>query len=528
MVPNMTATQPPTKFTSDGRIQAINPRTWAVIDTLDAHSSESVPSAVARAREAQRRWAEFSVKERARRLTPLLARIVERGEQLAALIHQEHGKSTTEATFSEVLGAAEVVRVHLKKDPIWLKSEKVALDPLSYPGKKARVDHCPRGVLVAVMPWNYPLALPMRTLVPALLAGNAVLFKPSEHSALVGRAIGELFEGLLPEGLLQVMQGGGELGSTLCASPGIDGIIFTGSVRTGKSVAKSAAENLTPVSLELGGKDAAIVCRDANLERSARGIAWGAFHNSGQNCAAIERVYVEDDVYDEFLSKLAEATNQLRTEGDPDVVEVGPMCTESQFALVTAQLKQAIDRGARVVTGGTTTNSGWGIQPTVLADVPEDCDVWNEETFGPLLPVRKVHSVYEAVELSNASPFGLSVSVWGAQTGRAEEVARRCEVGMALVNNHSFNGSLPNSPWVGTKASGSGVTGSALALKFLTRPQLVLIDSNKQLEVWWFPLNRTALEMGRTLLASLVAGGVKRIGLTLRLLGLLGKRWKSS
>jgi len=185
-----------------------------------------------------------------------------------------------------------------------------------------------------------------------------------------------------------------------------------------------------------------------------------------------------------------------------------------------------VARGARVVTGGRATGRGWGIEPTVLADVPQDCDVWTEETFGPLLPVRKVHSVYEAVDLSNASPFGLSVSVWGKNAGRAEEVALRCEVGMALVNNHSFNGSLPESPWVGTKASGSGVTGSALALKFLTRPQVVLVDRSKQLEVWWFPLNNTALALGRTLLASLVAPALKRISLTLRLLGLLGKRWK--
>jgi acyl-CoA reductase-like NAD-dependent aldehyde dehydrogenase len=522
----MTATHPPEKFTPDGRIRAINPLTWDIVETLDTDAATSVPAAIARARAAQRLWEAVPIKERVKRLSPLLDRIVWRADALTQLIHQEHGKSITESTFSEVLGAAEVVRVHLKRDPQWLKPQKVALDPLSYPGKKGRVEYRPRGVLVVIMPWNYPLALPMRTLVPALLAGNAVLFKPSEHSALVGRAIGELFADLLPPDLLQVLQGGGDLGASLCSSPGINGIAFTGSVRTGKAVAKAAAENLTPVSLELGGKDAAIVCSDANLERSARGIAWGAFHNSGQNCAAIERVYVEADIYDEFLARLADATSSLRTEGDAEVVEVGPLCTAQQFALVSAQLEQAIARGARVVAGGRATGKGWGIEPTVLADVPADCDVWTEETFGPILPVRKVHSVYEAVELSNASPFGLSVSVWGANTGRAEEVARRCEVGMAMVNNHSFTGSLPHAPWVGTKASGSGITGSSLALKFLTRPQLVMIDKNKQLEVWWFPLNHAALEMGRTLLASLVAPGLKRLGLMLRLLGLLGKRWK--
>jgi len=525
--PNAPTTQAPQTFTPDGRLSSINPLTLDVIETVDVTSASDLPEAFARARSAQKLWSALPVKERVSRLAPLLGRIVDRSDALTKVIHAEHGKSVTEATFSEVLGAAEVVRVHLKRAPQWLAAQKVPLDPLSYPGKKARVERLPRGVVVAIMPWNYPLALPMRTLLPALLCGNAVLLKPSEHSPVVGAAIADLFDGLLPDGLLQVLQGGGTLGAALCSSPETSAIVFTGSVGTGKAVAAAAAINLTPLSLELGGKDAAIVCRDADLQRSAAGIAWGAFHNSGQNCAAIERVYVEDDIYDDFLVALSEATAKLRTEGDPDTVEVGPLCTAQQFSLVTAQLEQAIARGGRVVTGGRATGRGWGIEPTVLADVPDDCDVWTEETFGPLLPVRKIHSVYEGVERSNASPFGLSVSVWGKNTGRAEEVARRCTVGMALVNNHSFNGSLPDSPWVGTKESGSGVTGSALAIQFLTRPQLVLVDRNKQLEVWWFPLNGTALAMGRTLLASLVAPMFRRIGLTLRLLGLLGKRWKS-
>jgi delta 1-pyrroline-5-carboxylate dehydrogenase len=165
---------------------------------------------------------------------------------------------------------------------------------------------------------------------------------------------------------------------------------------------------------------------------------------------------------------------------------------------------------------------------SILTDVPLDADVWAKETFGPLLPVRKVHSVFEAVDDINASPYGLSCSVWGRETGRAALVAQRCDVGMALVNNHAFTGSIPNAPWVGTKDSGYGVTGSSLAMKFLTRPQLVVVDKNKALEVWWFPLNATALQMARTVLASLVAPLGRKIALTLKLIGLLGKRWKGA
>lgn len=516
----------PSRFADDGSVRSIDPRSWEVIETFEALAPGDVPAAIAAARQAQKTWAERPVKERVAAVRKVLDRVVERADELARVIHREHGKSITEATFSEVMGAADVVRLHCKFDPKWLAAEKVAIDPLSYPGKKARVERRPRGVVAVIMPWNYPLALPMRTIVPALIAGNGVVFKPSEYSLGASREIGRLFEGLIPDGLLQVLLGGPDVGAALTASPDIDAIVFTGSVRTGKLVARAAADNLVPVSLELGGKDAAIVCADADLDRTAAGIAWGAFHNTGQNCAGIERVYVEDVVYDAFVAKLKELTEQLRTSGDPETVEVGPLCNANQLRIVQEQLEAAVAAGAKVLCGGQPTGEGWGFAPTLVTDLPLDADLWTVETFGPVLPIRKIHSVYEAVDDINASPFGLSASVWGRTTGRAEEVARRCDVGMALVNNHAFTGSIPNAPWVGTKESGYGVTGSADAMKFLTRPQLVLIDKNKAKEVWWFPLNPVALQLGRTVLASLVAGAFERIKLTLKLLGLLGKRWK--
>jgi acyl-CoA reductase-like NAD-dependent aldehyde dehydrogenase len=518
----------PPRFSDDGSIHSIDPRTWDVLETFPPLPDDAVAAAIRAAGIAQKPWGTTPLKERLQAIGGVLDRIAERGADLAEIIHREHGKSVTEAMFSEVLGAADVVRLHLKFDPKWLKPETVAIDPLSYPGKKGRIEHRPRGILAVIMPWNYPLALPMRTLVPALIAGNAVVFKPSEYALRTGREIGRLFEGLIPEGLLQVLLGGPAVGRALTSSPELGAIAFVGSVRTGRLVAKAAAENLVPVSLELGGKDAAIVCTDADLDRTAAGIAWGAFHNTGQNCAAIERVYVEDLVYDAFLAKLTEYTLKLRHTGPGDDIEIGPLCNANQLKIVQNQLADAVAAGATVVTGGEATGEGWGFPPTILTDVPLDADVWAKETFGPLLPVRKVHSVFEAVDDINASPYGLSCSVWGRETGRAALVAQRCDVGMALVNNHAFTGSIPNAPWVGTKDSGYGVTGSSLAMKFLTRPQLVVVDKNKALEVWWFPLNATALQMARTVLASLVAPLGRKIALTLKLIGLLGKRWKGA
>ncbi|HCP45905.1 MAG TPA: succinate-semialdehyde dehydrogenase [Deltaproteobacteria bacterium] len=516
----------PQKFTDTGRMRAINPRTWEVLAELEPMPTAHLTTAITTCRHAQKLWSAQSLKSRCHALQEVMHRVVERGDELALAVRREQGKSTAEAYFSEVMGAATTIQTHLKYDPKWLKSKRVAIDPLSYPGKRGRVERRPRGLIGLITPWNYPLALPMRTIVPALLAGNGVLFKPSEHSMLVAEAIGDLFQDVLPEGLLQVLQGGGELGAALAQSPALDALVFTGSVTTGREVARAAAANLCPLSLELGGKDAAIVCVDADLDRSAAGIAWAAFHNTGQNCAAVERVYVEDSVHDAFVQRLIEATNQLRTEGDPELVEVGPLCNQRQFDLVQRQVEEAVARGARVLAGGKPTGEGWGFQPTLLADVPDDCSIWHEETFGPVLPIARVHSVYEAVDRTNASPFGLSASIWGQDLGRAESLGRRCEVGMALVNNHAFTGSIANAPWVGTKESGTGVTGSELALGFLTRPQLVVLDKSRVKEVWWFPLNPAALALARTLLASLVAPIGKRISLLVRLLGLLSRRWK--
>ncbi len=517
----------PAPMTDDGRIRSINPRSWEVLATHEVFPTGQLAAAAAECREAQRAWEAKGFAHRKRVLKRVLDRLVQQGDVLSRCIHDEHGKSTAEAMFSEVLGAAEVLKTHLKLDGKWLQPEAVAMDPLSYPGKKAHIEHRPRGVLALITPWNYPLALPMRTLVPALLAGNGVLFKPSEHSLQVAGALVGLFEGLLPRGLLQFLPGGGELGAALSSSPKVDAIVFTGSVATGRAVSRAAAEHLTPVSVELGGKDAAIVCADANLERTAAGVAWGAFHNTGQNCAAIERVYVEDVVYEAFVDLLRKETEALRTGGDADCAEVGPLCTQVQFDTVQRQLDEAVRGGARVICGGQPTGEGWGFQPTLVDSVPAAAALVTDETFGPVLPLVRVASVYEAVDEVNRSPFGLSASVWGKDLGRAEAIARRCDVGMALVNNHAFTGSLPNAPWVGTKASGSGVTGSHLAMKFLTRPQLVVLDKSKAKEVWWFPLNPTALAMGKTVLASITAGLLERLSLTVRLIGLLGKRWSA-
>lgn len=520
-------TPPPAKFADDGRIHAINPATWEVLATVEPTPADAIPGMIAACREAQVEWAKRPVHQRADTMKRVLERVVERSEHLAEVVRKEHGKSTVEALASEVTDAATVLATHIKRDAKWLRDVKVPIDPLIYPGKKGVIERRPRGVIALITPWNYPLAIPMRTIVPALIAGNGLVFKPSEHSVLIGREIAALFEGVLPANLLQLVLGGATQGAAITASVDLDAIAFTGSVRTGKHISAAAAVNLVPVSLELGGKDAAIVCADANLDRAVPAIAFGAFHNSGQNCAGIERIYVEDGIYDEFTKRLVAATEALRSADDADVREIGPMCNQLQFDIVRDHIADAEAAGGRVLVGGVATGAGYTITPAVVVDAPLDCKLWREETFGPVVPVARVADAEAAIAAVNDSPYGLGATVFCGDVVRGRAIADRLDVGMAVVNNsHLFMGSIPASPWCGAKDSGAGVTGSHLAMDFLTRPKLMVVDTNKALELWWFPFNANYLMLTRTNLTKLVTGGLAQIGILLKLLGLLPKRWE--
>ncbi len=311
-----------------------------------------MPALVARARAAQRAWSELSVEQRVRRLRPLKSRVLDAAERIAEVVHREVGKPVTEALSAEVLATADVVDYWCDVIEEHLVDRVIEIDPLAYPKKRGTLSRVARGVVVVIAPWNFPFTLPLRTIVPALLAGNAVVLKPSEISPRTGALIGEMLAGLLPEGVFDVVQGGGALGGALCGAD-VDLVCFTGSVATGKKVARACAEQLVPCSLELGGKDAAIVLRDANLERAANGVVWGALSNAGQNCAAIERVYVERAIAEAFTKKVVEVVRALRAPED-----VGPLTTERQRAIVKEHVEEAVARGAKVLAGGDAAEEG--------------------------------------------------------------------------------------------------------------------------------------------------------------------------
>lgn len=305
-----------------------NPAEGEPLDDVPGTEPSAVATIVERARAAQVTWAEVPIRERAELIAKVKKRLLARAEEIAALLHRECGKPIEEAALAEVLPNADLVDYWTLSIEELLDESPVALDALAYPGKVGRIRRDPRGVVALITPWNYPVAIPLRTIVPALLAGNAVVFKPSEVTPRAGALVASLFDGLLPEGVLAVAQGGSDVGAALIEA-GVDLVVFTGSVATGKKIAVACAERLVPTSLELGGKDSAIVLGDCDLERAARGVVWGAFTNAGQNCASIERVYVEQAIADRFIARVVALTGQLRAG-----IDVGAMTTARQAEIV--------------------------------------------------------------------------------------------------------------------------------------------------------------------------------------------------
>jgi acyl-CoA reductase-like NAD-dependent aldehyde dehydrogenase len=445
--------------------------------------STDVAGVVARARAAQREWAELSVDARVDKLEGLKDRILDRAETIAALVHEEMGKPEVEALLGEVLPSADVVSYWTKSIGEWLEPSPVSLDWMAYPGKEGMTYREPRGVVAVIMPWNFPVALPLRTIVPALLAGNAVVFKPSEVTPRSGALVADLFEGLVPDGLVAAVQGAGDVGAALCAAE-VDLVVFTGSVAAGRKVAHACAERLIPCSLELGGKDAAIVLKDANLDRAANGIVWGAMMNAGQNCASVERVYVDRSVGEELTRKIKEAVSTLRLG-----VDVGPLATDAQHAKVAGHVSDAKEKGAKVLVGGEDgEGTARAYLPTVVRVEADDMALMKEETFGPVLPIAFVDGPDEAIARANASRYGLTASVWTRNRENAERLARTLRAGVVTINNHSFTGALPAAPWSGQGETGWGITNSPLALDALTRPRFILADrGRKKTELWWYP-----------------------------------------
>jgi acyl-CoA reductase-like NAD-dependent aldehyde dehydrogenase len=492
----------------------VKPSDLSSLEPVDANTVDEVKAAIAEAREAQKGWASKSLDARAKLIEKAAETILDRHLEVLPILAQETGRSETECLASEVATSLDYVKMAVKEARVALAPAKMPISKLEYPGKKATVEAVARGVVGIIAPWNYPLGNFNKSVYPALLAGNAVVLKPSEHTPRSGAWLGEVLQSVLPKGLVHVVQGGGEIGAAVLEN-GVDAIVFTGSVATGKKIAQRAGELLIPHSVELGGKDAAIVLADCNFDRTVAGILQWGFHNCGQNCAGIERVYVEAPIYDKFVSALGAAAKKLKIGKD-----LGPLQNHAQLEIVERHVDEAKEKGARVLAGAERSGDGLGFAPTVLADCDEEMLVMSEETFGPVLAVAKIADANEGVRRANASPYGLNGSVWTTNISRGEKLARQLDVGLALVNNHAIPGALAQSPWTGTKDTGTGTAASRYAYPTFVRRQVVFVDTNKDPDPWWMPINDDT----RALMDTLILKQKGSLSATLKLLGLLKKR----
>jgi acyl-CoA reductase-like NAD-dependent aldehyde dehydrogenase len=474
--------------------ETFDPRSGEVLARLPEHGSDDVAAAVARAREAFREWSALPFAARLDHVLAVRDLLVDRLDPVVDVICRETGKLEVEALAAEVLATCELIEHYRKHGERALRPEKVPVGAL-LPHKRAWRTYEPMGVVGVISPWNYPLTLAMTPVVSALLAGNTAVLKPSEVTPLVGLEIGKLFAEVGADrghpDLVQVVTGGGGTGDAL-VRVGVQKVAFTGSVRTGKLVMAAAAETLTPVLLELGGKDPMIVCDDADLERAASGAVWGAFMNAGQTCMAVERVYVHDAVHDRFADLVADRARAVRVGRGPGH-DIGSMSFAPQLETVERHVADARAKGARVLTGGRRVpdRAGLWYEPTVLVDVDHSMEVMRSETFGPVLPIMRVSGDDEAVRLANDSRYGLNSSVWSADDRRAEEIARAIEAGNVCINDCLVSYAVAGLPYGGVKESGIGRVHGVDGLRAFCNVKSVLagrVDLRRELQ--WFPLPR--------------------------------------
>jgi acyl-CoA reductase-like NAD-dependent aldehyde dehydrogenase len=454
-----------------------NPATGETVATVPDMGAEQVAEMSARARLAQPGWEAYGFDGRARVLLRAQKWVMDNAERIIETICSETGKTYEDAEFAEIGYAGNAFGFWAKYGPEYLGDERVKSSQVLVKGKKLINRYRPLGLIGVIGPWNYPLTNSFGDCIPALMAGNAVILKPSEITPLTSLLMAEgLAECGLPENVLQIATGRGETGAALIEQ--VDMIMFTGSTKTGRKVAEAAARRLIPASLELGGKDPMIVLSDADLERAANFATYYSMQNAGQTCISIERVYVEEPVYDQFVAKVSEKVRELRVgkpEG-PGSVEVGAITFPPQMETIKDHVADAIQKGARVLTGGNEApGAGRFFEPTVLVDVDHTMKCMTEETFGPTLPIMKVRDADEAVRLANDSPYGLGASVFSRDTGRGEAVARRLETGAANVNDAMINYTVLELPMGGAKASGLGSRHGAGGIRKYCSQQAIVV-----------------------------------------------------
>ena len=498
--------------TQVSEVISYDPSTGDEIGRAPLMTASDVAAAVNKARAAQPAWARLSYRSRAQFILRARELVLEQLEEIAKLISRETGKPAAEAISMEIVPTLDLMHYFAENTESLLDQRRIGLGQYNLMGRSSYVVYKPLGVVGIISPWNFPWATPLDEVVMALMAGNAVVVKPSELTPLTALKIGDIFkQAQLPDGLVEIVTGDGSTGAAL-VDAGVNRIMFTGSVNTGRRVAEAAAKHLTPVVLELGGKDPMVVLEDADLENAARAAIWGAFCNSGQACASIERCYVHESIADKFTDLVVKETQLLKQDkASVEPIDIGAMTNERQLLIVEDHVSDAVERGAKIRTGGHRLNDsrGWFHQPTVVTGVDHSMKLMRDETFGPVLPIMTFKTDEEAIRLANDSIYGLTASVFTKDIARGRRLAERIDAGTVMVNEVVYTHAVAQTPWGGVKQSGYGRTHGRLGLLELVSAQHIHVNGVPGVaDVWWFPYTKQAGELFRAFARYFTNGSV--------------------
>jgi len=491
----------------------LEPATGKHLAAQKVHDGASVVEAVRKARPAQEAWAQTPVRERMACVQAMGRAIVDSADDIAEIISRSTGKTRMDALSTEVLPGALMASYYARIAPRMLRPRTLRRSSILFFNKVSRLTRVPFGVIGVISPWNYPFGIPLHEVIPALLAGNAVVLKVATQVQPVGEAIAEAVRKAgFPPGLFLLAHLPGAAAADAMLAAGVDKIFFTGSSATGREIMAKAAAGLVPVVLELGGNDPMIVLDDANLDRAAAGCLWAGLSNAGQSCAGVERVFVEEGAWEGFRDRLAIGVQALRVGPDADFdVEVGALTSAEQKRKVEAVVSDAVRKGARIVAR-TGTSSGLFHPLLVLEDANGTMEAMCEEVFGPVIALQKVKDEQEAIERANASRYGLSASVWSRSRARARRVAGSLRAGSVTLNDHLMSHGMAETPWGGFGDSGIGRSHGELGFDEMTQPRVIVDDWLHRLprNMWWYPHDRSVYEGLKGALVALYGKGFFR------------------
>ncbi|MCP5046921.1 MAG: aldehyde dehydrogenase family protein [bacterium] len=493
----------PASNTGQAVLKSINPATLEILGEVNVTPPGEVEGIVQRAADAFPVWRDLGVRKRAAIIKECQQLLLERSEELARTITTEMGRPYVEAMALEVEATADLLGYYYKKAKKLLSDRPIPLWHPLFKRRKSRFHREPLGVTGIVSPWNWPLLIPMASIIPALSAGNTVVLKPSEITPLTAVKIKELLtDAGVPVEVFHLVQGGGDVGRALVDSSVVK-VFFTGSTAVGRRVMEQAAKNLKPVVLEMGGSDPAIVCEDADLDITASGIVWGGFSNCGQNCNSIERVFVHQRIADQLIKKVLHRVEKLRIgNGLENQTDIGPLASRAQLEKIEALVAGCVKNGEDLLTGGKPltaagdgTGEGYFFEPTIILRDKAMVQQRDLEIFGPVISITVVGSDEEAVRMANDSSFGLTASVWTADRGKGDRIARSLEVGSVMINDSIVCFGMPEAHWTGTKKSGIGWVHGEKGFDEMVNIQHINYEPQfRTQKFWWFPYTRRMVE----------------------------------